>query len=139
MGNGDVVPAGAVDDQPRVGYAAVVAAYRYRARPSSRSDRSERDGLCHRPCPDPIQEGDSPGIRQTVVLAEVHLVRPVARVEVSAPRPIGQRRPRLERRAGTAVDIDGLAAARAPLDESCHLFCLTEGRTPHRSWMTEVT
>src|SRR4051812_4367853 len=116
MGNGDVVPAEAVDDQPRVGYAAVVAAYRYRARPSWCSDRSERDGLCHRTCPDPIQEGDSPGIRQTLGMGDAHLVRPVVRVEVSAPRPIGPRRPRLGRPAGAAVGIDGLAAARAPLD-----------------------
>ena len=121
MGNGDVVPAGAVDDQPRVGYAAVVAGYRYRARPSSYSDRSERDGLCHRPCPDPIQEGDSPGIQQTVVLGKAHVVRPVVKAGVSAPRPIGPRRLRLGRPAGAAVCIDGLAAARAPLDESCHI------------------
>ena len=78
----------------------------------------------------PIQRETHPVSDKRSFSARPTLVRPVVRV--SAPRPIGQRRPRLGRQAGAAVRIDGLGSkgtARRKLSQLCLTSIFRNGRT----------
>src|SRR3954447_7971507 len=72
--------------------------------------------------------GTSPSLADAlhaVVLGEAHVVRPLVRVEADPPGPVGQHGPRLGRRAGATVRVDGLFAARAPSGDR-HIVCLRQ-------------